>query len=492
MSFNVVKDLSKQSVIYGLGSVTTQALGFILLPIYTRQLPLADYGILSLLMITLNIAIVIIQMGLGSAIFREVVYRESEQNQVLSTTLFFLIIESSLTVFVFVLLARPLSQLLFKSSEYAGLLRLLMIVGGLSIFEIVTLAKLRMDEKPGLYSTLAVSKFILGAFANIYFVVVAQDGLDGVIKARFFQEAIFVLVYVIILYKDLYFTFSLQILKRLLVFGVPLVPFGLSRMVLTSADHYILLYFSNTEEVALYSLGYKLGMVMNLIVQAIQLAWPKHMFSIAKQADAERLLSKLVTNYVSIVGFIGLALSVLSRDIIRIMTTPSYYEAYKVVPFAAISYLLYGVGFMVNSGIETRNKVKYIVPIIGFVAILNVTLGISFIPKYGMMGAAWITLASYLMLTAIQIIINIRVWYISYEYGRIFRIGLAWLLVYLVSLQIFSSNIFLDITIKSLILGAYPLLIISFRVYRIEEILSVARQARASFSGIAKSPKKSI
>ena len=93
MFINIVKDLSKQSIIYGLGSVTTQALGFILLPIYTRHLPLADYGVLSLLMVTLNIAVVLIQVGLGSAIFREVVYQESEQNRVLSTTLFFLIIE---------------------------------------------------------------------------------------------------------------------------------------------------------------------------------------------------------------------------------------------------------------------------------------------------------------------------------------------------------------------------------------------------------------
>ena len=481
MFINIVKDLSKQSIIYGLGSVTTQALGFILLPIYTRHLPLADYGVLSLLMVTLNIAVVLIQVGLGSAIFREVVYQESEQNRVLSTTLFFLIIESTLMVFVLVLIGRPLSQLLFKSVEYTVLLRLLMIAGGLSVFELVTLAKLRIEGNASLYSILAVGKFIFGCCANIYFVVIAKDGLEGVVKARFLQEVIFVLVNFLILFRDLNFSFSFQILKRLLVFGVPLVPFGLSRMVLTSADHYILLYFSSTEEVAVYSLGYKLGMVMNLIVQAVQLAWPKQMFWIAKQADAEHFLSKLVTNYISIVGFIGLVLSVLARDILRIMTTPSYFEAYKVVPFAAISYILYGIGFMVNSGVETRNKVKYIVPVIGFVAIFNIALGILFIPRYGMMGAAWVTLVSYLIQTVVQIIINIRVWYIPYEYGRILRIGLAWILIYELSLLFFTSSIALDIVVKSVILLAYPILMIIFRVYKFEEILSVIKQARVSF-----------
>lgn len=267
----------------------------------------------------------------------------------------------------------------------------------------------------------------------------------------------------------------MPILQRLLCFGVPLIPFGLSTQVLTYADRYFLKYFSTATEVGLYSLGYNIGMVLNLLVSAVQLAWPAQMFAIAKQPNAERQIARILTYYILFMGFVGLGLSVLAREVLKIMTTPSFYGAYVVVPLVSTSSILYGVMYMTNSGLETRNKVKYMSAAIVISAILNLGLNYLLIPSYGMMGAAWATFISYLALAAIQLAVNLHFWYIPYEYGRILRIIVAWGLVYVPSLFVHTQNTWLDAGLKLALLATYPLTLYLLRFYNQDEINALRR-----------------
>ena len=93
--FETIKHLTKHSVVYGLGGTLNKLIGFFLLPIYTRLLTPADYGILSLLTVTSSLATIIAHLGLGSAMFREEIYVGSDERLVESTTLCFLLGESA-------------------------------------------------------------------------------------------------------------------------------------------------------------------------------------------------------------------------------------------------------------------------------------------------------------------------------------------------------------------------------------------------------------
>jgi len=111
-----------------------------------------------------------------------------------------------------------------------------------------------------------------------------------------------------------------------------------------------------------------------LFVGSIQMAWPAQMFTIAKQANAERQFAKMLTYYLLVLGFIALVLSVLAHEVLAIMTTPTFYEAYSVVPFIALSYVLYGAVYMTNTALETQNRIKYMSSIIVICAALNLVL----------------------------------------------------------------------------------------------------------------------
>ena len=465
-----LKRLFKHSAIYGLGTVLNNLIGFILLPLYTRFLTPGDYGISSLLVTTNSVATIFAQWGIGSAIFREVIYHGRDESEVESTALYFLIGEAGLFFGALILLSNQISNLIFGPDSQAYLLRLTFLTGFLQMIQVVFMARLRIREQSSLYSVLSVSRFLVGTVFNIYFVAVLQRGVPGLVMATLITTALFCIIYLALMVRHLKFSFSLPALRSMLRFSVPLVPGNLASLVMTSADRYFLQHYSTTAEVGLYSLGYKIGLVMNLIVQAVQLAWPAQMFEIMKDPDAEKKFSRILTIYIAGAGFISLGFSILAPEILVVMTTPGYYSASTVVPLILLSYLFYGVRFMTNMGLVRENRLQYASMVIVGTALLNLGLNYWLIPRYGILGAAWATLISYSVLLIAHMAVNAHFWHIPYEYARIAKVGFVWALIFFTSLQITPPNIVYSIVIKLLLLASYPILLFLLRFFKQEEL----------------------
>jgi O-antigen/teichoic acid export membrane protein len=364
-------------------------------------------------------------------------------------------------------------MLMFHTTGQTHLLSLAFLTGLLGMFEAVMLAKIRIRNQSARYAALSVAKFLLGALLNIYYIVVLRRGVEGLIIAGFILEALFASVYFFLLLPGLKFVFSLPVLKRMLKFGIPMVPSGVSSLLLVSVDRYFLQYFSTTAEVGLYSLGYNIGMVINLIVQALQLSWPAQMFASAKQPDAEHQFSKMLTYYLVVLGFAGLGLSVLTRGLLAIMTTSQFYEASKVVPLIVLSYILNGARMMTNTALTTQNRMKYIPPIVIASAVFNLGLNYLLIPRYGMMGAAWATVIAYLFLVVVQTAVNQHFWHIPYEYQRIVKIVLVWAIIYGSSFLTLTPSMWINICLKLILLAMYPLLLYGLGFYEEQELTAL-------------------
>lgn len=475
-----LKNLTKQSAIYGLGSVLNTVLGFVLIPVYTRYLSPADYGVYSLLFISGAIARIVALLGLSTAMFREVIYHESDEQEVISTTFNFLVIESILFFAALIMLAPHISDLLLSSPEYTTLLQLTLLTKLLGMLDFVVMAVLRIRGQAALYSLLVVSTFLIGIGLNILFIVILQRGLEGLVLAGLLLAVVTLIIDLFILRKDLRLVFSLPILRRMLNYGIPLVPIGLASFLMTSADQYFLEHYSTTAEVGIYSLGYKFGMAVQLAVTAIQLAWPAQMFAIAKEEGAEKKFARILTYYVAALGFAGLGISALSREALVIMTTPDYYSAYLVVPLVTLSYIFYGCVSMTNVALETQGRTRISSVIMMGTTGLNLGLNYLLIPSYGMMGAAWATVISYLALLAVQVAVNQHYWYIPYEFRRILKIAVAWALVYGLGLLVQTGNPWLDAVLKGFLLLAFPGVLYALNFYSRDELETLRALLRAA------------
>ena len=467
---STLKNLSKHSVLYGFGSLLNRIIGFILLPVYTKYLTPADYGVFSLLTIIGNIALLMSQMGIGTALFREIIYVESDESTTESTALFFLLIVG-LCIFAVLSFVSPyLSKIIFNAPVNIHLLQIVFLTTFFSLIDVLFLSKIRIKEQAGLFSILAILKFSINISLNIFFIVYLRKGVEGLVHASFITAVFFALIYFIIMLPELKLTFSVKILKNLLSFGLPLVPASIASLAMKYVDRFFLQHYSTMSEVGLYSLGYNIGLVMNMTVQAFQMAWPSHMFAISKKLDAEYTFAKILTYYLFILGFIGLAISTLSKEILFVMVTPEFYGAYKVIPLIVISYILYGVSFITNTGFTIHNKMKFVPPIFIVTSLLNLLLNFLFIPEYGMIGAALATILSYLCLAVIHTLVNQYFWKIPYEYKRIGKIIVVWIILYGCGLIVTVENLWLSVLVKTGFLFFYPFLLYFFNFFTQQEL----------------------
>src|SRR6185295_18738050 len=222
-------------------------------------------------------------------------------------------------------------------------------------------------------------------------------------------------------------------MREQLTFGLALVPGAMAGFTLDLSDRFFLRHYSNLEQVGLYSLGYRLGEIIFFIVAAVQLAWPQFVFANRKSPQAKQLYSYATTYYLTGMLFLVLGLSALAPEIVAIMAAPRYAAAAPIVPWIALSGLCEGIRYVLTIGIMFQKR-----PIIrsmgmGGAALVNVVLNILLIPPYGMMGAAWATLAGFVTLIAIELTVSHRFYPIPYQLGRFAKLGAVVAILYVAS-----------------------------------------------------------
>ena len=225
--------------------------------------------------------------------------------------------------------------------------------------------------------------------------------------------------------------------------------------------------------------------IQALVVGPFGLAWGPFLWSTAKEKNAKELYSVVLTYFVLVGMAVALVLSVLSKEVLIIMATPAFYNAYKVIPLIASSYILSGCFSILAVGILLQKATKYMPLITGVGAIVNLGLNYLLIPSYGMMGAAVATLIAYLLLPVGSYFVSKRYYPIKYEWGRVAKIVVAAGLVYAGSLFIRNDSAIIAGLLKLLSLLGFPLLLFAFRFFKPEEIQKTKEIFRAA-SGYVK------
>src|SRR5688572_5135404 len=112
--YRKLKTLVSHTVVYGLGSSGTRLIGFFLIPVYTRYLTPADYGVLALVAMLDQLLFIVMNMGQSTALFRTYFARENPADrQAVLTTSLWLILMTALPVGILALvLSEPLALLL--------------------------------------------------------------------------------------------------------------------------------------------------------------------------------------------------------------------------------------------------------------------------------------------------------------------------------------------------------------------------------------------
>lgn len=478
--YNKIKPLIKDCGIYGSFNVLSQAVGFILIPLYTRYLTPAHYGTLEIVQTTFLFLSIFFGLGMSSALVRYYGFypNQKDKNEVFNTAFFFIMFVSVVLSIILISFSSKISLILLGNIEYGVFFKISFLTLFFYNTYLIPFALFRVKNESLKYSLLSLCGVFLRLCLAIYLVGVLKKGILGILIAESTAALAITISCIFSIRKDISFRFSTSYLKDLLYFGLPLIPANLGMVILAGSDRYFLEHFSNLQEVGLYALGCKLAAIMTLVIGAFQLSWGPFLFSIEKEKNAREIYSRILTHFLLVMGLLSLGLSIFAKELVMLLSTPTYFDAHRVVSLIALAYLLHGVYVVVGVGINLKNKTIYFPIVIGMVAILNLVLNYLFIPKYGMMGAAVATLISYFFMV-LGIYWSSRKYYpINYEWMRIGKITLVWLGLYIVAAVAKFRTFSEELLLKSLLLATYPVLLFFMRFFTPGELTKLKQITR--------------
>jgi O-antigen/teichoic acid export membrane protein len=247
----------------------------------------------------------------------------------------------------------------------------------------------------------------------------------------------------------------------------------LSGWILTAVDRLFLSRYTGLSEVGLYSLGYKLGDIMNIVTASVNYAWVPFFMSTAKEKgqEAKDTFARLTTYYLAVIFFLALMLSVPAREIVAILATAQYQDAHKVVPIIIFGWVFGGMYYMVVNQIFYTKKTRFL-PLATFGAgLVQLLLNSVWVPRYGMIGSAWAMLLAQLVSFLFTWYISYRVYPMHFEYARIARAILVTGGLLAASFMINTVSVWHGLLAKTLLLSGYPLLLLVVGFFGQDELL---------------------
>jgi len=448
-------------------NIIQRFLAFILLPLYTRFLTPDDYGIVAVvssLVITLEI---LFMFSLGGAITKfyfEYKDNPPELKRFYGTVFLFLFIVS-VTLSTISIIFGPvfLSPFLDKIEFYPYMA---VAIAGLFFFPVydLYLNMLQTEERTVEFSIVTISCFVFKTILSIIFVVGMKNGAIGPIAAESISNLIFFAVAFVRIRKKITFTIDIKYLKTALAYSIPLLPHTLVTQIKHIADKLFLNSMIGTAAAGIYNIGFQIGNLTAVIAMAINRAYIPVFMESMKSQEKESLekLKKLSAFLVFFYCTFSFVLSIFSREVIIVLTTEKYYQAYLVVPFIAFSFAARGIYFLfVNTLFFYEKKTKLVAVISILTAALNIALNYSFIKLFSISGAAAATMTS-------QIAATVFTAYIAHKYSMI-----SW--EYIKYAAVFSLSIVLSLLInRETVLDFFQLLVI-------KSVVSVCYFAFCSF-----------
>ena len=460
-----IKELSKDTAIYGISTMVGRFLNFLLVPFYTHVFSSGSYGIISNVYATIGILNILFLYGMDASYLRYAAKIEIGDERDNFSTPFLLVLFTSIFFSIVILLLRfPILNVLEIPHAFVNLIYFTTPILFIDALSAIPFIKLRIERKAKKFAAFKIINILVNVFLNLFLILKLHWGIEAVLISNVIASLTSFVLLLPTISERLKFKLNRNLIKRLLKFGLPYFPAGLASMLVQGIDRPILSHLTDLSTVGIYNACYKLGIFMMLFVNMFQFAWQPFFLQNADEKNAKELFSKVLT-YFTLAGSIVLVfLSLFINDIVtvkilgRSLIASSYWSGLSIVPVILLGYLFNGIYVVFTAGIYIKEKSIYVPFITGLGALINIAVNFALIPSMGMMGAAFATLASYIVIALGFFIVTQRFYKINYEYWKITKIfflilitgGIFYSLMYTGNLLLIYKIILLGIFLLSI------------------------------------------
>lgn len=388
-----------------LSNILVRLSSIIFVPIIAKNFSIEDYGLWSLINISLYLMPIFTLLGLTPTMVRflssvEEIKEKQECFYSIGIIIFFTNIIFLLLMFLF---SESVAKILFNNE--VGIVKLLSIIIFFESFYYLFINYFRTYQKIKKYAIFEIIKVIITLSLVSYIVLNGFGIYEAVIGLLIARIIIFFIMGLIILKEIGIIIPRFNRIKEYLSFGLPLVPSDLSHWMVHSSDRYMISFFLGATMVGYYSPSYTIGTIITMISLPILI---QLMPMLSKFYDEKNILEVKNTIKISLKYYLifsipaVFALSYLSKPILMILTTSEIAQkGFFITPYIAVSTLLLGCIYIFSQVFFIRKKTKTLGLIWITGAIVNLIMNIFMIQYFGIIGAAISTLITFILIFVI-------------------------------------------------------------------------------------------
>jgi len=473
----MIKRLVTNFSLYSIAEMLTKGLGFILLPLYTRLLTPADYGILAIAGAMASFLLPLITLGARGAVHRFFFQFDdnNKRREFYGALWLFLLLFPLFILVFFEIIGGVLYKGTFFGVKYHPYISLALWTSYLSLatFTFLNLI-LRASERVLLSTLLTLGQFLASTFFTIIIVFFWIKGAKGVLCGRAFGTVLIGIVSCFFILRYVKLNLSISHWRSALVYSAPLTIHFISRSLLDMSDRFVLQQYTSFTEVGIYNVGYQIGAGIVLVSQAgynVLLPLYGKLGSNSLGNNGKTYISQIVTYYVLVVTLTLLLVILFTPEIVVIMAPHEYYNATVIIPWVALGFWFMSLCFL-SQGILSHivGNTRWIA--IGTIctALVNIVLNLVFVPIFGVIAAAITTTVSYLFLLIFTFVIANKKYALPYEFGRLLKIFFSVSVTYIASYSMVMNNIWFRFGGKlMLLLVLLPFILYISKFFKDEE-----------------------
>ena len=453
--------LLKLGTYYTIGNVLSRALSFFFIPIYTYYLTTSDYGIVSLMGVSVGLISTLFMSPIING-FTRFYYSPDYKNKqkiLVFNTYLVIIFQFVIISFLFYLASRYLAGTILDDRSLFSVVKVYAIILFLSPIEAFNLQFVRLIEKAALFVIVSLSRFLLTAGLVIYLLVVVKLTFWALVFGELFGLLFTIAATYPAIRKNFEFVFSPDSLKQPLKYGYPIILTGVSNFLIQSGDRYVLRFLNSVRDVGLYSFGYKFAGIIDMAVSApLRLSINPLVYQQEDQPEKLKSFLKDTANYFYYFGCLScLGLSLFGYEILKIMVRrKEFLDSWSIVPIIAFSYIHQGLGNIVGKGIVMAKKSFHISALVVIVALVNIGLNFVFIPLWGILGAAFATLIAFIIWNALYIYYSSKFYNMDFDSVRLGILTVLTAGFYIISLPTArTDSVWIALSIKALIMFVF-------------------------------------
>ena len=449
--------------VYGMSSILSRSIAFLLLPLYTRVLTPEEYGVRAMVALGLELTLLLVACGLKEATNRFYVGGPGGalRPEAASTGIMAHAGLIGLGTVIGIVCAPWLAGPLLGDAALAPYLRLGFIAGFCAHVHEGAFVYLRARGRARTVAMTSIATLVTMVGLNLLFVVQLRLGVAGIFYSEMLVFGASGLTFTIVALREVGVTFVPSLAREMIRFGAPLMVMPLAWLFVTRMDAMFLTHYGSLARVGVYVIAVQCAQVLWLaVIYPFRHVWDPLQFQIGSDEAGRRMFRRMFqwVTFLAVVAAFGCALA--AEDVIRVMAAPAFHGAAAVVPILVVAYVLEAIHLFFNSALLVKNRTTLVAGVAVTTVAVNLGANALLVPHFLAAGAAAARVIAMATMVLVTFVLAQRLWRQEPDFIALAKVSGWAVALFAIAWSLPPLPLVVSLATKALLVAALPALAI--------------------------------